>query len=301
MTKRPPTLKELQDRYGADVEIRRQFPSRSEIQQKDSRLELVASAFGIQRWMWKTRMGNLIGIILVPATISGIVSFWGPVLTTTYDYAAPYIAMVSEAALDLSDELIVFGDASGTRKTHDDGQDRPSAIIVPKIRVALAGDHVALAGDIETIQGTFWRVTHRRYPPLVTWSSNSKFVAGRWSSPGGLAPLYAAEDPLLAIGEFARIGGKLLLSSGFMLHELSVTGTLESAPEHLVDRNRPDALYASRAFGDQWMAENRTSILATPSVIDPSRRNFILNLSDPENLHVTLKRSIPITPDMFQV
>ncbi|WVV48420.1 RES family NAD+ phosphorylase [Pseudomonas sp. NA13] len=108
--------------------------------------------------------------------------------------------------------------------------------------------------------------------------------------------LYAADDPLVALEE---IGLTSKGSSGlkysedlvvFTLHELMVRGTFE-----LVDLTLVAALdtKATKAFGDQWLAEERSSILVVPSTMTTSRKSYLLRLDDPR-LEVSVRRSTHI-------
>ena len=174
----------------------------AEIQEKNSWLEKVAGTVGYQKWMWRSMTGRLLAIVIIPATISGYVDFWTPVLRTSYEYASPYIAAISTAALNLSDELIMFGDASAMPATRGKDLDHPVAFLVPKTRIDPEG--VASLGSVPTDLGvqafarSLWRITRPEFSPIEALSATQ--LGGRWNSPGA-SMLYTAEDPLGALEE----------------------------------------------------------------------------------------------------
>ncbi|WP_047230227.1 RES family NAD+ phosphorylase [Pseudomonas brassicacearum] len=288
--KRPPTDEEVRRRYGQNVVVLRTFPTDTEIKKEKSYLEMVGSMFGVQEWMWKTRSGRLLAVLIVVPTALGFVKFWGNGVTVAYDFARPYIEMVRHAPLDLSDELIVFGEhpesVIGDRVW---SPDRPITFIAPGVRVEPSSPEKTRSGFLEH---TLWRVGRPQY--LGVFTASDKF-GGRWNSPGRPV-LYAADDPLVALEE---IGLTSKGSSGlkypedlgvFTLHELMVRGTFE-----LVDLTLVAALdtKATKAFGDQWLAEERSSILVVPSTMTTSRKSYLLRLDDPR-LEVSVRRSTHI-------
>lgn len=272
---------ELRRKYGADVLILRTAPTPSQIQEKNSRLELAAKTFGVQEWMWKTKSGRLIGVFVFITAAGGAYEFWQPKLTVAYEYAKPYIAMVNEASLKLSNELIMFGDPNVAGDRLYDRLDSPIAFVVPRTRIDPAPIEPATTAYFDR---TLWRITRTSYQPVA-----ANLLGGRWNSPDTPPVLYTAEDVLGALDEVLS-GNPSIIPQQFVLHELAVRGTLESVAQELAVSMDTAA---SQAYGDDWLAGGRTSALAVPSIIDPSRRHFMLSLTDP-GLEIIVKRSIEV-------
>lgn len=283
----PPTDEQLRNQFGSHVEIRRKPPTAAEMAEDKTWLELAESLFGYQKWMLKSKRGMIVAVIVVPAAISGHIEFWKPHVELAYGYAKPYISMVREVGLQLSDELVIFGDASASSHNHSN-KENPLAFIVPRPLVA-ATENLFRAPP--TFERTLWRITSPRFDPLD--GTAVARLGGRWSSAGPLL-LYTAEDPLGALEEFSRASG-IIPFGDFQLHELAVMGTVEYVPEELLRRDQLGDVSATRAYGDDWIATGRTSALAVRSAIDPSRRNFILNLAA-SGLNIAIKRSQLIKP-----
>jgi hypothetical protein len=91
------------------VPVLDRFPDSSEIVRKRSRSEFLVGALGYQRGMWKTWDGRLLALIVIPATLSGYMTFWQPKIEAALDYAAPYVSSVQEAAIELSNNFVAFG------------------------------------------------------------------------------------------------------------------------------------------------------------------------------------------------
>lgn len=271
MKNRIPTDDELRQQYGTHVEIRRSPPSPKEIAEKNSRLELVASAFGYQKWMWKSMGGRLLAIVIIPAALYGAFDFWGRVLTAGYEYAQPYIAMMNAAASRLSDELILFRDVSRSPDSSNESEDRPFLFLVPKAQVYEPTD----TGPVHFFDGTLWRIARYEFtlPTQLTFARS----VGRWHSALDAPVIYAASDVLGALEEMNLYSGR-----GFprdlVLVRLLVRGTFEFAPRELLSSND---LKITQDYGNEWLAEHRSPALAVPSFIDPSRWNYLLRLDDP--------------------
>jgi hypothetical protein len=75
-----PTKEELKAQYNIssdDFEVLTESPSDEEIQKKGFLIKL-AEAFGVQPWMWKSPLGIVLAIIILPVAIQGAYNFWQP-------------------------------------------------------------------------------------------------------------------------------------------------------------------------------------------------------------------------------
>jgi len=194
----------------------------------------------------------------------------------------------------------MFGDASAMPATRGKDLDHPVAFLVPKTRIDPEG--IASLGSVPTDLGvqafarSLWRITRPEFSPIEALSATQ--LGGRWNSPGA-SMLYTAEDPLGALEELmmAVRGQRVIadfLPRHFVLHEIDVKGTVEYAPRELLRRESSSDFTATRAYGDLWLAMRRTSALAVPSILDPSRYNYLLNLADRNKLDITIKRRVMI-------
>jgi RES domain-containing protein len=137
-----------------------------------------------------------------------------------------------------------------------------------------------------------FRIADRRFPLLD--GAGAARVGGRWNSPGRPA-VYAAETyagALLEILVHANLGR---LPATQVAVEITIPG--EVGVEVLEAKALPgwDAadLVASRAFGDRWLAEQRSAVLLVPSVVTQGReRNVVLN-----PLHADFRRITASRPE----
>jgi RES domain-containing protein len=53
----------------------------------------------------------------------------------------------------------------------------------------------------------------------------------------------------------------------------------------------------TRTYGDDWLLRCRTAIIAVPSAIAPSTRNFLLNPAHPDAQHVKVERQLEFDLD----
>ncbi|MBA3544074.1 MAG: RES domain-containing protein [Chthoniobacterales bacterium] len=112
----------------------------------------------------------------------------------------------------------------------------------------------------------------------------AKRFGGRWNSPG-VAVVYLSEHQSLGALEIFVHLQPLLPHEKYLAYfvewEEAQMETL--APKKLPPdwRTSPPGP-ATMQFGDQWVREERSLILAVPSVILPSERNFLLNPAHPK-------------------
>jgi RES domain-containing protein len=121
----------------------------------------------------------------------------------------------------------------------------------------------------------FFRIADRRFP--IFDGTGARLIGGRWNSPG--RPMIYAEETfagaLLEVLVHSNLGR---VPKTQAVVEITVPGTV--AIEALAGGNVPrwDAAdqKASRAFGDQWLGEQRSAVLVVPSVVTRGRENNVL-------------------------
>jgi RES domain-containing protein len=121
-----------------------------------------------------------------------------------------------------------------------------------------------------------FRIAGRRHPILD--GTGAAEYGGRWNSPGRPV-IYAAGSLSLAMLEqlaHAAIG-RFPLGHRFIEITIPDDVPVERVDPRAVSGWDADDQIASRAFGDRWLAEQRTCVLLTPSVIVPSERNVVTN------------------------
>lgn len=127
-----------------------------------------------------------------------------------------------------------------------------------------------------------FRIADRRFP--IFDGSGAQRVGGRWNSPG-FPVIYAAETFAGAMLETIVHSGLGYLPKNHAVIEISVPDgiAIETlAAAELPRWNAHDCL-VSRAFGDQWLTEGRTSVLLVPSRVTNGReRNVLVNPIHPD-------------------
>jgi RES domain-containing protein len=118
-----------------------------------------------------------------------------------------------------------------------------------------------------------WRLCREPYADLG--GDGARRYGGRWNSPG--RPLvYAASTAALAVLE-VRVHLDLppdLLPEDYVLLTIDLDGLMIEEVGAIP--------MEPRAFGDAWLAENRTPILSVPSTIVPESPNLLLNPRHPD-------------------
>lgn len=274
-------IEELRRRFGRETPILERVPSPKELVEQESWIERIAGTVGLEKWMWKSRRGLIIAIIVVPPGISGLVDFWSPPIRASIEYARPYIGVIEDSAITVGQRMVAFMPEPGERLDPH----YPSAIIAPTV-----GQVITAAAGFANIDATVYRLTHQRYDPL-DGGGPSRF-GGRWNSPGPHL-LYASDGILTAIEELRR---HLPLSTikSFMVHEIRVAARAEILPKDQSQILMSDTYEASRRIGDDWLRRGESEVLVAPSKVDPFGHTVVINLARAAEMDLELVRSTPI-------
>ena len=131
-----------------------------------------------------------------------------------------------------------------------------------------------------------YRIGDARYPLFD--GRGAMLEGGRWNSPG-LPVIYASLSQSCAMLEILAHTniGKLPKHHKLIVIEIPDSLAVETVtPQTLPGWNQRDQ-QASRAFGDQWIASQRTVALVVPSVIAVHDQNVVINPLHPEFAHIS--------------
>lgn len=142
-----------------------------------------------------------------------------------------------------------------------------------------------------------FRIADARHP--IWDGTGAALVGGRWNSPSK-AVIYGSLSyacAMLEILAHANIG-RIPSSHRFVIAQV---------PDH-VAIEKPDAtdlpigwdhegMTVSRAFGDQWLTENRSAVLIVPSVVARLDNNALVNPQHPDTQHLLISQSEPVLWD----
>lgn len=142
-----------------------------------------------------------------------------------------------------------------------------------------------------------FRIADSRHP---LWDGQGALrLGGRFNSPDQPV-VYAAltyAGAMLEILAQARIG-KLPRQQVFVMAEIPDHLAIERADGSRLPPgwDQPESPSA-RAFGDQWLAEQRTTLLLVPSVVAREEWNAVVNLAHPEAQAIQLSKPQPVIWD----
>ncbi len=139
-----------------------------------------------------------------------------------------------------------------------------------------------------------WRLT--RVPHANMSGEGARRYGGRWNSPGKTV-VYAAAEAALAVLE-VRVHLDLplaLLPDDYLLLAMNAADSDVEMGPMLTDPNK------CRAFGDQWLAENRSVLLCVPSVVVPESDNVLINPAHPAaaDVQIVNQRSFVFDERLF--
>ncbi len=121
-------------------------------------------------------------------------------------------------------------------------------------------------------------------------STGATLADGRWHT-RGTRVLYAAQHISLAVLEtLIHAGGRKLPPRS--LTRITIPNGLATETASWLDLPR------SRTFGDRWVRENRTAVLAIPSIaVNKMELNYVLNPFHPDFASLTFHPSQPFAFD----
>ncbi|MDR2837935.1 MAG: RES domain-containing protein [Azonexus sp.] len=127
-----------------------------------------------------------------------------------------------------------------------------------------------------------FRIGDTRHP---LWSGQGAAIFGdRWNSPG-LPVIYCARTQagaMLEVLVHANIG-HVPKHHGLVIVDLPADSRIERRPAETLPQGWDgDDLTIPRAFGDQWIREQRSLILMVPSVVSKLDFNAVVNCSHPD-------------------
>jgi RES domain-containing protein len=141
-----------------------------------------------------------------------------------------------------------------------------------------------------------WRLAKDAFAPLD--GEGGRLYGGRWNSPG-LAMVYTAAHLSLAVVELLVHMDPDLVPSDLRAFEIDIPDDLIVEPLDPLPRrwhNTP-APAACQRFGDEWLLSRRSVVLAVPSVVIRSERNYLLNPNHPDMNKIRVVDSFRFTFD----
>jgi len=268
MNPAPPSDEELKAKYGPNIIIVRQAPTAADVVQRRSWLSLVASTVGYQEWMWRSLGGSLIGVVVITSTVSGHNNFWMPKIEASIEYSAPYINKIANSAVELSDDLILFGSTDGGAEAN---LSKPRALIAPKPKSM----NFSLLESAGHYQGDLFRFVSPAFAEaslqdVATFLSNN---GGRWN-PRGLGLLYFAMDLDTLVSEMSRSLGTL---RPYKLIQYSVNCPVRVLEYEFAKSLIDNGWEACQQYGKRWIESSKEAMLIVPSAQNLEGKVALLN------------------------
>jgi RES domain-containing protein len=133
----------------------------------------------------------------------------------------------------------------------------------------------------KTISG--WRIVKSKHSDSAFSGEGARLFGGRWNSPG--APVvYLSEHQSLGALEILVHMQPITPRDRFTIFRIEWTASsMESisTDDLPLDWQAEPPGRGSQTYGDRWVRERRSAVLAVPSVLLPAERNFILNPEHP--------------------
>jgi RES domain-containing protein len=147
---------------------------------------------------------------------------------------------------------------------------------------------------------TVWRIEKRQYVETALTGEGARVYGGRWNSSGRRAVYASATLSLSALEKLVHLDRPGVrgnfLAIGIQLPARAVDDVeLETLPRNW---SKELDFASTRRIGDDWLAENRSVVLAVPSALISRERNFVLNPDHPDygQVRITIQEPFVFDP-----
>ena len=149
-----------------------------------------------------------------------------------------------------------------------------------------------------------YRLLKARYQAGALGGEGARLYGGRWNSKGQRVVYLAAHLSLAALEVLVHAGGQSALQDMVRLRLTFAEAQVEmfgpaTLPPGWRDDNPPPFL---QQYGDRWLAEGRSLLLAVPSAVVPEEMNYLLNPAHPEvgTLEISPAEPFDFDPRLFK-
>jgi RES domain-containing protein len=138
---------------------------------------------------------------------------------------------------------------------------------------------------------TGWRIVPEARAADAFIGEGAKVYGGRWNSPGSAVVYGSQHKSLAALEQLVHLNPR---------SEKRFKAFLFRFPESLIVRVSPGDLPedwrweppppSTQRFGDNWIREARSAVLAVPSIIIPEELNYLLNPAHADFWRIAITR-----------
>lgn len=143
-----------------------------------------------------------------------------------------------------------------------------------------------------------WRLVKERHAPTAFSGEGAARTGGRWNSRGQHVVYASATQSLAVLESLVHLDTPIVFRYAILRLEF---------PDSLIEkivfnalpkdwRNEPPP-NSTKKMGDFWMKENRSAVLAVPSVLVPEETNYLLNPRHPDFLKIKIGAAAPFSFD----
>ncbi len=143
-----------------------------------------------------------------------------------------------------------------------------------------------------------YRLSRATYPAYD--GEGARRVGGRWNSKGTRV-VYMSENRSLAVLEIlvhlsSSIPDRYVLGMAEIAEDIAIEVVEQSGLRPNWSTLDPREQFLTKVTGDEWVRQQRTSILAVPSVV-AGERNYLLNPAHPDFSRIRFADPVPFRFD----
>jgi RES domain-containing protein len=143
-----------------------------------------------------------------------------------------------------------------------------------------------------------WRIVKESHASTAFDGEGAWRYGGRWNSPGTRVVYCSANLSLAALENLVHLNPPLAFK--YVAIQLEFDDRLIETVDSKrlpVDWNEEPPPLSSMEFGDRWVNERRSAVLALPSAIIPSETNFLLNPAHKDFRKIIIRKPVGFSFD----
>jgi RES domain-containing protein len=143
-----------------------------------------------------------------------------------------------------------------------------------------------------------WRIVRMARAAAAFSGEGAAAGGGRWNTPGTPVVYLSEHKSLAALETLVHLSRRAAVRFVFFRVGLPAE-VIERLPRQALSAQwtHEPPLAETQAVGDGWVRENRSAVLAVPSVIIPEEFNYLLNPAHPDFKKISIGKPQPFAFD----
>jgi RES domain-containing protein len=142
-----------------------------------------------------------------------------------------------------------------------------------------------------------WRIVRAKRAPTAFTGEGAAKTGGRWNSRGVPVVYASATRALAALETLVHLNPPISFAYKIIRIEFPVELVEQMTSKLPPDWQTSPPPDSTRRFGDAWVRQARSVVLAAPSIIIPDETNYVLNPAHPDFRKIRIGKAVSFAFD----